>query len=244
MRKRRVIGSTIAAAAVLLAGALAARATVYQNVGSVFERARFAAEAAGKVLYRAVMQINGGRANVTVVNAKDGVESLGRQMLAAGGNAEAGFKGDAGFGMGFVKGYGQTLRMLALDPARRGEALVVAVEQSDREAADSRSGRIAHDIPDVPDFPGGTVTCMMRNTDTRTSFETVRAPGSAGAVEAFYAGALARSGWKPVFPAGSPGGTGVQVLGRGADICLVRIKGTESVGESEVTLLHKRGATP
>lgn len=230
------------AAALLAAGAVAVHAKVFQVVGSVFDRARFAAEAAGKVVYRAVLQINGGKADVTVVSAKDDVEALGRQILAAGANGEAGFKGDAALGLGFVRGWGQTLRMLAFRPGLRDEALVIAVEQSDREAAESSSGRIVHAIPDVPEYPGGTVKSVMRNADTRTSFETLRASDSAGTVEAYYAGAMARNGWTPVFAGKSPGGTGVQVLGRGADICLVWVRGTASFGESDVILLHKRGA--
>ena len=232
---------SIGAATALAVFVLVVQAKVYQTVGSFFDGAVLNAERLGRAVYSAVMQINGGKADVTVVAAREGVEAIGQSVQSAGPTS-ARFEGDGSFGLGIVDGGDKTLRLLALAPSRREGALVVAVAQSKKEEKESRPDQAAHGIPDVPAYPGSTVTCFMRNADTRTSFETQKVPAGPGAAAAFYADAMARNGWAEFSP-GRPGNrTGVRLFARGRDICCVSVKASDWSGESVVTLLHKRGA--
>lgn len=238
---RRTTAISICAAAAVAALVFTTQAKVYQTVGSFFDGAVLNAERLGRAVYSAVMQINGGKADVTVVGAREGVEAIGRSVHAAG-TTSARFEGDGSFGLGIVDGGDKTLRFVALAPSHRAGALVVAVAQSKKEEKESRPDQAVHGVPDVPAYPGGTVTCFMRNADTRSSFETQRVPAASGAAASFYAGALARNGWTEFSP-GRPGNrTGVRLFAKGRDICCVSVKASDWSGESVVTLLHKRGA--
>jgi len=240
--KVRSITAGIIVAGVAVAVAVTAQAKVYQIVGAMFDRAVFDAERVGKTVYRTVMQINGGKADVTVVQARDGVEAFGRTLSSAGAAPQARFAGDRSLGLGIVDNGSQSLRLLALAPASPDRALVVAVAQSKQEERDSSASRAAHGIPDVPAYPGGAVTCFMRNADTRTCFETQKVPAASDAAASFYSTALVRNGWSALSPDRTAGGAALRVFAKGRDVCCVLVKASDWSGESVVTLLHKRGA--
>ena len=237
-------GRTFGTIALLVAAGLAltADARVYRSLGFFMGRALFNAELLGKAVYRAAMQINGGNAEVTVVQAREDMAGIRRAVQSAGAGQEARFEGGDSLGFGFVSGGDRSVRLLALTPGGRENTLVVTVDQSKQDEKESEASRATHGIPDVPAYPGGAVTCFMKNADTRTCFETQKVQVGADAAAAFYSDALPRNGWAPVFPRGSRAEAGLQVFVKGADLCCVRIKAADSSGESDVTLLHKRGA--
>ena len=98
---RSVLAVTVVLAVLLPATGLHAkvfRRWGWSPVGQLFNPDGF-----GKRLYRAVMEINGGQADVSVVACPGGLEGV-RQGLAAGEGVRTQFATGTGLGSGEIKG--------------------------------------------------------------------------------------------------------------------------------------------
>lgn len=196
----------------------------------------------GKRLYRAVMELNGAQADVSVVACPAGLDGV-RQGLAAGEGVSTRFTAGEGLGAGEITGLGRAVQLVALTPGGDGTpALMVAVEQGTRGRATSSSAEVRHGFPELPLYPGSRVTRFWRNQGSRTALETAMAPASPAAVAGYYASALKREGWALPLPPRADDEGGLLLFVRGRDVCCVQAQRADSDSETRVTLLHKRGA--
>lgn len=218
--------------------ALVLQARVYQTSGAVggdlFNPSSF-----GRQVYRTVMTINGGRADVSVVDCAGGDASVRTACNALPPGAARYMVGES-LGLGKAVRDGKEVRLLTLSPGPGARMLLVTVTQSDSAARDSATPPLRHQLEDVPVPPDATVLSYMKNADTRTAMErlSVRMPGEGARL--YFEGAMARAGWTRV--SGAAGENGMAFYMKGADVCCVRVSVADSDGESRVTLLHKRGA--
>jgi len=194
----------------------------------------------GRCLYRAVMQINGGRAEVSVISCEEGVGPL-RAAFKTDEQAGTGrFIPGESLGIGQVTREGRTLRLVTLKPSPDSPPLMVAVSQSVSEAKASRSDESRHQIDEIPIPSGARVLSFQRNDESRTSLERLAVGMPADGVRGYYDAILARNGWSRLFPESRE--SGLMVFVKGATVCCVGVGAADSYGESRVTLLHKQGA--
>jgi hypothetical protein len=219
--------------------AVLVQASVFQTggreAGNLFTPSTF-----GRCLYQAVMLINGGRADVSVVACEAGEEAI-RDAFRIEEKRGTGryFPGDS-LGLGKAAREGQTLGLVTLKPLSRAPSLMVAVSQSDGEVRAARSARGIHRIDEVPIPSGSRVLSSLKNLDTRTDLETLSIRMPAEGVRAFYDAGMLRNGWSRLFPAAREGEMLVYV--KGANVCCLGISAADLDGDTRVTLLHKQGA--
>lgn len=225
-------------AACVLVG-LAVQATVYQ-VGGRVGADLFNPSTFGRCIYKAVMLINGGKADVNVVACDPGVEDVRAAFVKDERDGTGRYYRGESLGLGMARRDGTTVGVVTLRPEARSQALMVAVSQTDGERLVSKSSEGRHLIESVPVPSGARVHSSLRNLDTRTEFEAVSVRMSPDAVRAYYDAGMARGGWSRVFPASRDGG--VQVYVKGTSVCCVGIGPADLDGDTAVTLLHKQGA--
>ncbi|MEI8139479.1 MAG: hypothetical protein WCI03_06390 [bacterium] len=170
----------------------------------------------GKLIYKTLMEINGEKADVSVVACENGLTSLKAVLKVH---------------------HDPTLRVVALSTGEEKPVLLVTVAQA---LAEKEASQARHRLADVPVPSDGVVLGTMRSADTRTTFE--RLAYRMGKEEAirFYEQSMERTGWSKLMGAGEGGGFLFYV--KGADICVVLVAIQESNGETGITLLHKQGA--
>lgn len=229
----------IAVLSLLPAAVLQAR--VFRRAGWLWRGGRFVPEELGKGIYRAPMLINGAQAEVNVVACDSGAGGL-RRMLTSDGSVTARFTGNGDLAIGEMKGYGKTVSFVSLAPASDGvPGVVIAVERGSADPA-VVSPLPRHELHDVPLVSGGRVTCALRNTLTRTTWETVVLTGPPAAALSFYQTAMRRAGWTPMSPTPAGDGGGMLCFVKGTDVCFVWAGCADSDGETQLALLHKQGA--
>lgn len=228
--------------AVLLTVGLAALllpAAVYQTIGGaagdLFNPASF-----GRCLYHAVMDVNNGRAEVSVVACEGGVDAIRAAFRTEEQAGTGRFIPGDGLGVGHAVRNGRTVSLVTLSPRTDSGPLLVSVGQSVSERNASRARELHHRLEAVPVPREARVLGYQRNTDTRTSLECLTVPMAGEEVRGYYKAAMARDGWSRVFQSAPAGG--LQIYVKGSDVCCVGIGGGDSYGESNITLLHKQGA--
>ena len=197
----------------LSASLLHARVYFSQSV-DLFNPASF-----GRLIYKTIMEINGGKAEVNVVGCDDGLDPV---KAALGTHLDP------------------RLRVVALGSDSERPALLVTVVQSPAEQNTSQSIRARHRITDVPVPSDGLVLSTLNSSDTRSTLECLSSRMGKDDLVRFYEAAMARTGWTKLVAAAE--GSGLMIYIKGADICVVMVTMQESNGESGVTLLHKQGA--
>jgi hypothetical protein len=210
MMRRNLPWLLILAGGCLSASLLHARVFSSGNI-DLFNPASF-----GRVIYKTLMEINGGKADVSVVACENGMTSLQAALMAH---------------------HDPTLRVVALSTGEEKPVLLVTVAQA---LAEKEASQARHRLADVPVPSDGVVLGTMKSADTRTTFE--RLSSRMGKEEAirFYEQSMERTGWSRLTGAGEGGGFLFYV--KGVDICVVLVAIQESNGETGITLLHKQGA--
>lgn len=240
-RRRSYLAGLIILVLCLPAALLQAR--VFRSGGWSSGGSPFAVEEFGRRLYKTVMRINGGQADVSVASCREGMESV-RQRVLAGQGVTSRFAGGETLGLGEIIGLGRVVRLVALVPGGDPAAgVVVAVERAQQEDRASRSAlALKHELREMPVIPGSQVTGYMKNEDTRVAWETLLVPASVASAVAYHETTLKQAGWAPVMPLIPSDEGGMLLFTKGPDICCVRVKRSDLDGETRVALLHKQGA--
>lgn len=205
--------------ALLLLGVTLPATFLYARVFSSRSVDLFSPATYGRLIYKTVMEINGGKAEVNVVACDEGLGAVRGALTAHQDPA---------------------LRLVALSPAPDKPALLVTVAQSAAEREASRERNAQHRLADVPVPPDGIVLGTMRSTDTRTTFERIASRMDRTEVVRFFESGLARHGWSRQCGRGT--GNGFLVYVKAADLCMLLVTDQESNGNTGITLLHKQGA--
>ena len=238
MTRRKRLGIMILTVLALALSAVVLHARVFLSEGGVggdlSNPGSFGAQ-----LYKTLMQINGGRADVSVVACEGGLASV-RATFAALNPVAGHYIAGESLGFGIATLAGETVRLVTLAPNPETPVIMVAVSQSDAEARVTKAAGVRHPLDDVPTPPGARIVSVMKNTDTRTTLERVSSRMSREGMSRYYEGAMVQKGWSRTFRTAARPGLSVYV--KGSDLCCVRIGDADSSGESSVTLLHKAGA--
>jgi hypothetical protein len=239
-RRQSYLVVVLVLAACLPAAVLQAR--VFRSGGGSPGRTMFKAEDFGKRLYRTVMRLNGGKAEVNVVSCREGLEGVRQSVLAGQGMATR-FAAGESLGIGEIAGMGRNVRLLAIAPGDADtDGMVVTVERAQESTSSRQPLPLKHELLEMPLIPGGQVTGFMKNEDTRVSWETVTAPASPAQIAAYYETNLKQAGWTPVSPSRPSDEGGMLFFVKEGDLCCVRVRRLDSDGETQVALLHKQGA--
>lgn len=204
-------------------------------VGDLFDPGSFGAQ-----IYRTVMQINGGLAEVGITVCDGGREAVRSACAAYGRDAAVTDMKDGSLGMGAAFRSGKSARWLEVTPDPEGATLLVSVVQTDAEARSSKVSQARHVLTDVPLSPDARVLSLLRNKDTRTTLERVSSRMTRESLALYHESAMIRQGWLRMFRTAARPGLAAYL--KGTDLCWVRIGDTDSDGETRVTLLHKAGA--
>jgi len=199
--------------------------------GDLFDPASF-----GRVIYRTVMWINGGRAEVAVTACDRGTASV--KAAFAGEPQGARYREGASLGLGQTTRDGRIMRVMTIEPPGASKPLLVSVLQSEGDERQSRSST-PQGLDEVPALPGAEIEGVLRSDDTHTAVERLTTRRAPSGVLAFYDGAMTRGGWTRL--SGEPDAS-LRIYLKGSDVCCVGVRAAESDGETRVTLLHKRGA--
>lgn len=237
MRRRPILAAAVLVAALVLCAPWL-QARVFRGggaAGDLFEPGSF-----GSQIYRTVMQVNGGLADVGVTVCDGGREAVRAACYAYGKEAVATELKDGSLGMGTASRSGKTARWIEFEPNAGGVTLLVSVVQSDAEARLSQARHASHVLADVPLSPDARVLSLMRSQDTRTTLERASSRMTRESLALYHEGAMVRQGWVRMFRTASRPGLSAYL--KGADLCWVRIGDTDSNGETRVTVLHKAGA--
>ncbi len=210
---RKYAGLLLLLAGCLSASLLHARVFTSRTV-DLFNPSTF-----GRLVYKTVMEINEGKAEVSVVACDDGLTAV---------QATVQHQRDSKF------------RAVALSAGDEKPALLVTVVQSQAEKDASQSQRARHRLADVPVPSDGVVLGTLRSMDTRTTFERLVSRLGKEEIVRFFEQSMNREGWLKLVGAAGKGGFLFYV--KGADICMVMVAPQESNGETGITLLHKQGA--
>jgi len=203
--------------------------------GDLFTPASF-----GSLFYKAMMQVNGGCAEVSLTSCEGGVASVRAAFAALRQNGHAYYHAGQSLGYGRVSLNGNTVSVVTLEPGPRSPVVMASVLQSDAEVSASAIPPVRHQLDDVPGPPDARVLSFMKNADTRTALERVSSRMSEESLAHYYEDAMRREGWNRMLRQAPMSGLSVYMKGR--DICCVRIGPSDSDGGSRVTLLHKTGA--
>lgn len=236
MQRERVIWLTATFMVVFLPAVLL-QARVYETraTGDVFQPASF-----GRQLYAAIMRINGGRAEVSVVDCEGGWAALRAAFQSLPADVKSRFQVGHSLALGSATADHRTVRLVALTPESTSRTLLVTVAQRQDEREASAAPPLRHELEGIPAAPESTLLSFQRNQETRTAMERMASRQSRLDLQAYYEAEMPRAGWSRLMGASTAGGLAVYV--KGAEICCIRIGEKDSNGESVVTLLHKPGA--
>ncbi len=217
--------SILMLAAALFAAALLAvapvTASVFQRLGRGDGTEDWLRRLPGRLLYSAVVEVNGAAASVAAL-ALDGAAAVAlrqhlRQTAESLGRVVEHYAGDGVERTDTVSGDRRRM-LLALTPPG-GSAMLLAVDQP---AAEIPAGAPPRAAPaGIPVFPGAQSLCYMSNRSSGSTLATAQTTASPSAVLAFYAVELDRAGWAPAGPGAGGGAAGVLLSRRGRLLCCV-----------------------
>ena len=200
---------------------------------------RVARQLNGATVYRAAVQVNGGRADVGVVRSGEPFAPTSarmRQALApAGGFLIAGSR----MAFGVAAPGGRIVRTLILAPGDEGSCAVFVIDQSRDDFEQAKAAPTGHMLPSVPEYPGARILSYIRNEDTRTAIQTATAPAAPAAALQFYESALARDGWSSPLGSRPAGERDWAFFLRGRDVCAVLVAPSDHPAECRITVLQK-----
>ena len=238
MRVSRLNKIVILLVFVLACPVLLLQATVFR--GSRMAGDLFAPDSFGAEIYKAVMQINGGVADVSVAVCEGGVAAVRSAIVATGHGDGSGFSPDMSLGMGSAKVGDRSVKVVTLVPDANFPVMMVSVLQRQTEVSASRPALARHQLADVPIPADANVLSYLKNQDTRTALERVSSRMPRETLARYYEQSMAQQGWSRSFRVAARPGLSIYL--KGADLCWVRIGDTDSNGETRVILLHKAGA--
>ena len=232
----------MAAALLLAAAALtvtSTQASVFQRLGRGDGNDDWLRRLPGRLLYTAVVEVNGAAASVAAL-ALDGdaaaplrqrlrqaAESLGRVVEHCAGDGVA--RTDS------VSGDRRRM-LLALTPPG-GAAMLLAVDQPTGEIPAGAPARAAPE--GLPVFPGAQPLCYMSNRSSGSTLATAQTTAAPAAVLAFYVMELGRGGWTTAWPGTDRGAAGLLLYRRGRSVCCVFAQSDSRGSGSRIAVLTR-----
>lgn len=238
MRRGRFLSAAILMGLLLLP-ALTTQARVFRLIGRWWGGAGPDAGESGESIYRTVMRVNSGEAEVNVrVTPKGTSGELLRQDRGTAGMQPV----DETTARQVRRDSSGDRHGIALRSADgEGPSVFVSVEPLNSAPAALRMVP-RHELSDIPLVPGGVVSAFIRNAQSRTALEMAATGMAPTEAAAFYESTMKRSGWVQLFH--SPAGEGPVLLCfvRNLDFCCVQVGPVNTRGETQLALLHRQGA--
>jgi hypothetical protein len=232
--RRSLLWATLMLALMAWGVAVRVEARVFKIAGISFGGGSFDYTAIGKRLYKAAMEVDGRKVDVCVIRAEERgavlaglIQSVGGQVLYSGGE---------GMGMGEIRNGGERTRLLTLPVTDGGGSLVMVVQSPEVKGVTEPPQDPL--IAGVPVYRGALLRRVMRNADTGTSLRQAATPDNPRMVMAYYRDTLTRDGWSLVLPAGE---AELVCYAKGAEQCWIFCRRPESAGETQLTVVNRRG---
>ncbi|MEI7436248.1 MAG: hypothetical protein WCL16_05530 [bacterium] len=217
----------------------AAQASVFQRLGRSGASDEWLRGLPGRLLYSAVVEVNGVVASVAALAMDDADAALLRQHLRQSSEAIGRVTGSsAGDGVARTDSLsGDRRRMLLTFTPPGGAAVLLAVDQP---AAEIPAGAPAGAVPvGFPLFPGARPLCYMSNRSSGSTLATAQTTASPAAILAFYEMELSRSGWTAASPGDNRGAAGVLLYRRGRELRCVFAQPDASGSGSRIAVLTR-----
>ncbi len=222
---RKAIARTLTVAGLCAAAVLLVTptlASVFQRLGRGDGNEEWLRRLPGRLLYDAVVEVNGVAASVAALALDDQDAALLRQRLRQAaenlGNVVGRSAGDGAARTDSVSGDRRRM-LLALTPPR-GEAMLLAVDRPNAGIPSAAAAGRAMPAG-FPVFPGAQALCYMSNRSSGSTLATTQTTASPQAVLAFYDLELSRGGWTTAWPGANRGAAGVLLSRRGRSVCCV-----------------------
>ena len=208
----------------------------------VFRRWRAAAHSTGalqsiggRISYDAAVRINGGKGRLTILSFPRGFRETAREVGRVFG--EAGLERSANnMVIADITRDGRVIKLLVCRVPESRNTLVFKLDQSERDARDSRTAPDATRMGAIPLFPGSTPDFYMEDDNTRASLAVCSTTASAEAVQSFFNSRLRSEGWAPLSAAGSP----MTVYANGPKLCIALVDHDVNSSQTRITVLLKR----
>ncbi len=190
-------------------------------------------------VYRSTLRINGGRAQLEVLQCQAPLAAVMARLQ----NAFPAARPDAAFlrGESGVRGLvvtGDTVtRFLALDLGAPDETVLFALTQSAADYTLSLQPPPAGALESVPAYPGSTATAFLADEETTAQLFLFSAGAPAEDVRSFYAAAFDHAGYRRIAAGG--GLTDLALYQKGPELCCLLIRDAPPQA-CAITVLHKR----
>lgn len=221
-------------AGLLLCSSLVATAKVFQRSDRTALTAKAMEARGGKQIYQSALQINGGKANLSVFSfEKDSATVAGDLKTAAGSGLD--FSGAMGMATVKKDGVVTCILVIALDP--RNLTIVFKIDQSEDEYAASNKP-VQQEIKDLPPYPGSTPVFFAKDENTSTTLGISTADITPTEAYAHYGKSLLAGGWKQLPPTSAA--AGMMIYARTDSICCIQAERSEGSNICRITVLHKQ----
>ncbi len=228
---------TGAVAALALGLAAPAGARVFRLFGGTAGPGGGTADPPGwTTLHRAELEINGGRAALTVLGVTlppaEALETLRAAFAQAGGRTALAMGERLGWGVAFIGDRVVRVLVVALEGPR--ECVVFRLEQGRAEF--ERSQRGAEARPADATAPGARTRRLVSDRTNRIEARSIESPAGPAETAAAIERALIAEGWRPALPGADSAGAYL----RGGDVCVVRVVAAEGPGGGARALIVRR----
>jgi hypothetical protein len=231
---KHAVHLTSLTAALLLCTSVAAPAKVFIRSNGAAGTTRALESKGGKRIYESTLQINGGKASLSVFSFDKAISQVNDDLKTAIG---ADIPPSGAMGMTTIKKDGNVTRVivLALDP--HATTLVFKIDQTEEEYTASNKPS-QQQIKDVPSFPGSSQSFFAKDENTSTTLSISTANTVPTDVHTFYGATLTAAGWKQLPPTSVA--AGMVIFAKGDSICCLMADRAPGSGECRITLLHKQ----
>lgn len=229
----------VAAAAVLLAGAIVCHGRVFARWSTTSHSTEAIERTGGRVSYDAAMTLNGGNGQLTVFGFDKPIAATVRELARLFHIENFTYDGGT-MAAATVTQDDRILKLIAVTLDNENKTTLFKFEQSVSEAKASGEHPARHFMDIVPPYPGSEPVFYARDNNTGMGMELSSAQGEPATIKSFYNSSLAGSGWKSVVPGGSAS-SDLAVFVKGAEVCCVFVSsaGADTPGRSRITVLHK-----
>ncbi len=233
---RRKLWMLLLLALAVVGMVLSVEARVFLRRGLFMRGGRFDFSAIGQQLYTTVMEVNGQEKAISVIKATERGEGVAGMVRESGGKMW--YESGAEIGLGEISRSGLRAKVLML-PVDNSETVVIVVQSRMAEATGSPKDA---NWGGMPIYHAAELKQMIRNQGTAALLCQAETSDAPGTVMEYYRAELEGKGWNRVLPGGDVSVTaGLACFVKGADMCLVFCRASETGGGTQLTLVNKRG---
>ena len=230
----------------MIAGIIAATSSI-DVAAEVYQRLPGHAPASSRsasTAYTGEMEINGGRATVSVLSFQATLQAVMQGLRLDFPNPQGAlYMSGQRMATVVIQHNNRVYRYLAITPTSPGHTLLFRVEQSLGDYNKSRHNPTRSLLTEVPSPPGAKPTFHMKDKKTSLSLEVSSSTMYPADIHQHLSDQFNADGWTPLIPIERMRNTpGLMIYFRGKELSMVSASMDPATRQSTITMLHKRPA--